>query len=68
MCSVCAVVTASLFTGCVPITYQKTVTTHLDANGAVTGTDIVETVTEPHSERPRIETPAAGITLKHIQQ
>ena len=59
---------AGLLAGCVPISYQKTVTTHLDANGNVTGTDIVETVTEPHSETPRIATPAPGITLKHIQQ
>jgi hypothetical protein len=64
----CAIAVAGLFTGCVPITYQKSVTTHLDSSGHVTGTDITEVVTEPHNETPRIVTPAAGIQLNHIQQ
>lgn len=68
MCCVCAIAVVGLFTGCVPITYTKSVTTHLDASGHVTGTDIVEIITEPHQETPRIQTPAAGITLSHIQQ
>ena len=60
---------AMLFIGCVPITYRKTVTTHLDANGKVIDTTITETITEPHSEPARIASPAAGsINLSHIQQ
>jgi hypothetical protein len=62
----CAVVVTSIISGCVPITYQKTVTTHLDGNGHVTGTDITETISEPHQETPKIESATNSIILNHI--
>ena len=64
-----AVAVAGLFTGCVPQTYTKTVTTTLDASGKPTGTVISETITEPHNATPRIqEPPSSSVALNHIQQ
>jgi hypothetical protein len=65
---VSAVVVTGLIGGCVPITYQKTVTTHLDANGHVTGTDIIETISEPHQEMPRFQSTTNDMKLNYIQQ
>jgi hypothetical protein len=45
-----------LFTGCVPVTYTKTVTVQKNAAGQVVGSTETESVTEPHSE------------IKHIQE
>jgi hypothetical protein len=64
-----ACVMTGLFTGCVPQTYQKTVTTTLDGSGKPTGTVIVETITEPHSATPRIQAPASGgVPLNNISK
>lgn len=45
----------TLVGGCVPITYQKTITVRKDATGKVTETIETETFIEPHSEMPRIK-------------
>jgi hypothetical protein len=42
-------------TGCVPITYTKSVTVHKDANGKVTEIIEYEGITEPHSEMKKIQ-------------
>jgi hypothetical protein len=63
----CAIVVTGLISGCVPITYQKTVTTHLDGNGHVTGTDITETISEPHQEMPRFQSVTNDMKLNYIQ-
>jgi len=69
MLCVCAVSLTGLFTGCVPQTYQKTVTTTLDASGKITGTVITESIVEPHNATARIqEPPSSSVKLDHIQQ
>lgn len=45
----------TVFTGCVPITYQKTVTVRKDASGKVIETVETESITEPHSEMSKIK-------------
>ena len=63
------IASVALLVGCVPITYTKTVTTQQDGSGKVTGMTIVETITEPHSETPRIKSPEAGsVSLKNIEK
>jgi hypothetical protein len=42
-------------TGCVPITYTKSVTVHKDASGKVTETVEYESITEPHQEMKKIQ-------------
>ena len=56
-----------LFSGCVPITYTKTVTVTKDASGAVTGTVITESITEPHQEMKKIQPVSQDIKLEHLQ-
>jgi hypothetical protein len=69
MLCACVVAMTGLFTGCVPQTYMKTVTTTLDASGKVTGTVIEEKIIEPHNATPRIqEPPSSSVKLDHIQQ
>jgi len=55
------------FTGCVPVTYTKTVIVHKDASGAVTGTDEIESITEPHSETPRITAKPNPMNFDHLK-
>ena len=63
------ITSVALLVGCVPITYTKTVTTHQDGSGKVTGVTIVETITEPHSETARIKAPESGsVLLKNIEK
>ena len=54
-------------TGCIPVTYTKTVIVHKDANGNITGTDTIESVTEPHSETPRITAKPNPMTFDHLK-
>ena len=68
MVCVCAITLSTFFMGCVPITYQKSVTTHFDAAGRVTGTDVTETIAEPHQETPRIQQTPGGITFKNMDK
>jgi hypothetical protein len=65
---VCAIVGTGLISGCVPITYQKSVVTHYDAAGAVTGRDVTETISEFHQETPRIQSITNNIILKSIDK
>lgn len=44
-----------LMTGCVPVTYTKSVTVHKDANGKITEIEEYESITEPHSEMKKIK-------------
>jgi hypothetical protein len=53
----------------VPQTYQKTVTTTLDASGKITGTVIEERIIEPHNATPRIQEPTSGgVPLNNISK
>ena len=45
----------TLLGGCVPITYQKTLSVRKDAMGKVIETTETETIVEPHSEMTRIK-------------
>lgn len=56
-----------LFSGCVPITYTKTVTVHKDASGAITGTTETESITEPHSEMKKIEAVDQKLPFKYLK-
>jgi hypothetical protein len=49
------VASVALFSGCVPITYTKSVQVHKDAQGNITGTTITESITEPHQETKKIQ-------------
>ena len=62
--TVFALATASsvLLTGCVPITYTRSITVHKDANGNITGTDEYEGFSEAHSEGTKIKEIQAGAT------
>ena len=56
--SIAAIVIASvvvMITGCVPITYTKSVTVHKDANGKILSIEEHESITEPHSEMKKIK-------------
>ena len=65
---VCGIIVTGLISGCVPITYQKSVITHYDASGTVTGSDVIETISEPHQETPRIQSITNNIILKTIDK
>jgi PBP1b-binding outer membrane lipoprotein LpoB len=56
-----------LFSGCVPITYTKTVTVTKDAQGNITGTVVTESITEPHQEMKRIQPVSENIQLDNIK-
>ena len=56
-----------LFSGCVPITYTKTVTVHNDAQGVITGSTELESITEPHSEMKKIEAVDQKMPFKHLK-
>ena len=47
--------TVLALTGCVHITYTKSVTVHKDANGKITEIIEYEGITEPHSEMKKIQ-------------
>lgn len=55
-----ALVSAVLFTGCVPMTYSRSITVHKDASGNITGTDEYEGFTEAHSEGQKITEVSVG--------
>ena len=61
------VASVALFSGCVPITYTKSVTVHKDAQGAITGTTEYEGITEPHSDTKKIEDVANKMTFKYLK-
>lgn len=63
---VVALVSVTLFNGCVPVQYTKTVVTHKDGSGRVTESIETETITEPHQETPRIESPDS-IKLQNLK-
>jgi hypothetical protein len=46
---------AALLTGCVPITYTRSVTVQKDAAGNITGRTETETISEAHSEGPKVK-------------
>lgn len=64
--SLVAVLSIVVFSGCVPITYHKSVTVTKDGNGKITSIVETEEITEPHSEVKRIKTvdPTAFQNLK----
>ncbi len=49
------VMSVVLFSGCVPITYTKSVTVQKNAKGEITGITEFESITEPHSETKKLE-------------
>ena len=55
-----AIVLAGLFTGCVPITYTKSVTVHKDPAGKVTEIIEYEGITEGHSEMKKLQEAGSG--------
>jgi hypothetical protein len=56
-----------LFSGCVPITYTKSVTVQKDAQGNITGTTEYESITEPHSEMKKIEAVDQKMPFQHLK-
>ena len=60
------VVSTGLLVGCVPMTYTKSVTVQKDANGKITGSTETETLSEAHSETPRIST-ASPMQYEHLK-
>jgi hypothetical protein len=56
-----------LFSGCVPITYTKTVTVTKDGQGNITGTVVTESITEPHQEMKRIQPVNENIQLENMK-
>jgi hypothetical protein len=64
---VLGVTSALLFTGCVPITYTRSVIVHKDANGTVTGTDEIESITESHQEGPKVQEVKGPTTFKYLK-
>ena len=66
--SIIGVASVVLFTGCVPISYTKSVTVHKDANGVITSIDEYEGITEAHSESTKIKEVQVGATpFKHLK-
>lgn len=57
-----ALVSAVWFTGCVPMTYTRSITVHKDASGNITGTEEYEGFTEAHSEGQKIKEVSGGKT------
>lgn len=55
-----------LCTGCVQMTYTKSVTVHKDAQGVITGSDEYESITEPHSEMKKIKSVDGDLSFKHL--
>ena len=55
------------FTGCIPVTYTKTVIVHKDPTGKVTEIEEIESITEPHSETKRITAKPAPMTFEHLK-
>jgi len=55
------------FSGCVPITYTKTVTVQKDAHGAIIGTTETESITEPHSEMKKIQPVEQKIQFENLK-
>ena len=67
--SIIGVASVVLFTGCVPITYTRSISVTKDANGVITGTVEHEAITEPHSESPKIKEVQVGATpFKYLKQ
>jgi PBP1b-binding outer membrane lipoprotein LpoB len=64
---IAGVATAVLFSGCVPITYTKTVTVQKDAQGRIIGTTEIESITEPHSEMKKIEPVNQAIVFQNLK-
>jgi len=64
-----ATAAAVLSTGCVPITYTRSVAVHKDANGNIKEIVEYEGITEPHSESPKIKEAWVGATpFKHLKK
>jgi hypothetical protein len=61
------IASAVLFSGCVPITYTKTVIIKKDAQGNITGTEQIESITEPHSEMKKIQPVNGDIHLDNLK-
>jgi hypothetical protein len=61
------IVLTGLFTGCVPITYTKSVTVHKDASGKVTEIIEYEGITEAHSEMKKIQEVGSG-SFDHLNK
>ena len=53
--AIALIASLSVLTGCVPITYTKSVTVQKDAKGNVISITEYESITEPHSELKRIQ-------------
>lgn len=64
---VLAVASIALLNGCVPVTYTKTVTVHKNPSGQVTEIVEVESITEPHSETPRIVAKPSAMPFEHLK-
>ena len=56
-----------LLSGCVPVTYTKSITVHKDGAGKITGTDEYESITEPHSEGTRIKSASPDIPFQYLK-
>ena len=61
------VASLTVLTGCVPITYTKSVTVQKDAKGNVISITEYEGITEPHSETPRIQAVGKAMPLNHLK-
>jgi len=61
------VASAVLLNGCVPMSYTRSITVHKDANGNITGTDEYESITESHSETPKIKELKGSEPFKYLK-
>lgn len=62
-----SVASVGLFSGCVPITYTKTVQVHKDGSGAITEVVETESITEPHSQTKKIEDVDQKMQFKYLK-
>ena len=54
-------------TGCVPITYTKSVTVHKDPSGKITEIVEYESITEPHQEMQKIQS-SDNTSFEHLNK
>jgi hypothetical protein len=62
-----AAASLAILSGCVPVTYTKTVIVHKNPAGQVTEIEEIESVTEPHSETKRIKAQPDPMTFQHLK-
>ena len=65
--SILAIVSALLITGCVPVTYTRSVVVHKDASGNITGMDEMEQITEAHQEGAKVQEVKGPTTFKYLK-